>query len=94
MLQSRKEEASLGLVHLGVFVLLLLSGERTFGVALNSPHFSNTYDTHPLLSLSLSLSLSLCLIIDVVFVVVNRWAKPMVVSLICLCSRLPRFVFL
>jgi hypothetical protein len=59
MLQSRKEEASLGLVHLGVFVLLLLSGERTFGVALNSPHFSNTYDTHPL-SLSLSLSLSLC----------------------------------
>jgi len=42
MLQSRKDEASLGLVHLGVFVLLLLSGERAFGVALNSAHFSNT----------------------------------------------------
>lgn len=28
----------MGLVHIGVFILLLLSGERNFGVRLNKPY--------------------------------------------------------
>ncbi|KAM9716603.1 LOW QUALITY PROTEIN: protein HID1b [Menidia menidia] len=35
--QNRADQARLGLVHIGVFVLLLLSGERNFGVRLNKP---------------------------------------------------------
>ena len=30
--------AKLGLMHIGVFILLLLSGERNFGVRLNKPY--------------------------------------------------------
>lgn len=30
--------ARLGLMHIGVFILLLLSGERNFGVRLNKPY--------------------------------------------------------
>lgn len=30
--------ARVGLVHIGVFILLLLSGERNFGVRLNKPY--------------------------------------------------------
>jgi hypothetical protein len=32
--------AKTGLVHIGVFILLLLSGERNFGVRLNKPYHS------------------------------------------------------
>jgi hypothetical protein len=35
--QGRKDSAQLGLVHLGVFFLLYLSGEREFSIALNRP---------------------------------------------------------
>lgn len=30
--------ARVGLVHIGMFILLLLSGERNFGVRLNKPY--------------------------------------------------------
>jgi hypothetical protein len=32
--------AKIGLIHIGVFILLLLSGERNFGVRLNKPYIS------------------------------------------------------
>mmetsp|Transcript_19013 Transcript_19013/g.31170 ORF Transcript_19013/g.31170 Transcript_19013/m.31170 type:complete len:747 (-) Transcript_19013:439-2679(-) len=34
---SRKDQGKLGVVHISVFILLLLSGERDFCVALNAP---------------------------------------------------------
>lgn len=34
--------ARVGLVHIGVFILLLLSGERNFGVRLNKPYHIRT----------------------------------------------------
>jgi len=37
MYQSRKDPAQIGLVHICTFVLLKLSGERSFGVNLNKP---------------------------------------------------------
>ena len=33
-------KAKIGLIHIGVFILLLLSGERNFGVRLNKPYVS------------------------------------------------------
>ncbi|KAJ8317846.1 hypothetical protein KUTeg_002937 [Tegillarca granosa] len=35
---SHKIKARVGLMHIGVFILLLLSGERNFGVRLNKPY--------------------------------------------------------
>lgn len=35
---ARADHARLGLIHIGVFILLLLSGERNFGVRLNKPY--------------------------------------------------------
>ena len=35
---ARVDQSKAGLVHMGVFVLLLLSGERNFGVRLNKPY--------------------------------------------------------
>ncbi|XP_023672323.1 protein HID1-like isoform X2 [Paramormyrops kingsleyae] len=35
---SRADQARVGLLHIGVFILLLLSGERNFGVRLNKPY--------------------------------------------------------
>jgi hypothetical protein len=35
---SRADQSRVGLVHTGVFILLLLSGERNFGVRLNSQY--------------------------------------------------------
>lgn len=35
---SRADHSKAGLVHIGVFILLLLSGERNFGVRLNKPY--------------------------------------------------------
>jgi len=37
MYQSRRDPAQIGLVHICTFVLLKLSGERSFGVNLNKP---------------------------------------------------------
>src|SRR5205823_10884843 len=37
---SRTDQSKIGLVHIGVFILLLLSGERNFGVRLNKPYTS------------------------------------------------------
>ncbi|VDD92332.1 unnamed protein product [Enterobius vermicularis] len=34
---SRHDPARVGLIHMGVFIILLLSGERNFGVRLNKP---------------------------------------------------------
>ncbi|KAK7919184.1 hypothetical protein WMY93_010468 [Mugilogobius chulae] len=36
--ESRVDQSKVGLVHIGVFILLLLSGERNFGVRLNKPY--------------------------------------------------------
>ncbi|KAJ0060043.1 hypothetical protein NL108_002833, partial [Boleophthalmus pectinirostris] len=36
--ESRTDHSKLGLLHIGVFILLLLSGERNFGVRLNKPY--------------------------------------------------------
>ncbi|RWS25953.1 protein HID1-like isoform X1 [Leptotrombidium deliense] len=35
---SRSDHSRIGLIHIGVFILLLLSGERNFGVRLNKPY--------------------------------------------------------
>ncbi|KHN83150.1 Protein HID1 [Toxocara canis] len=35
---SRNDPARVGLIHMGVFIVLLLSGERNFGVRLNKPY--------------------------------------------------------
>ncbi|XP_014235010.1 protein HID1 isoform X2 [Trichogramma pretiosum] len=35
---SRADQSKVGLMHIGVFILLLLSGERNFGVRLNKPY--------------------------------------------------------
>uniref|UniRef100_A0A5S6QMK6 Protein HID1 n=1 Tax=Trichuris muris TaxID=70415 RepID=A0A5S6QMK6_TRIMR len=37
---SRNDPTKTGLVHMGVFIILLLSGERNFGVRLNKPYTS------------------------------------------------------
>nr|CAB3252824.1 protein HID1-like [Phallusia mammillata] len=34
---ARADQSRIGLIHIGVFILLLLSGERNFGVRLNKP---------------------------------------------------------
>ncbi|VDM64350.1 unnamed protein product [Angiostrongylus costaricensis] len=36
--ESRSDPTRVGLVHMGVFLILLLSGERNFGVRLNKPY--------------------------------------------------------
>uniref|UniRef100_T1IJN7 HID1 domain-containing protein n=1 Tax=Strigamia maritima TaxID=126957 RepID=T1IJN7_STRMM len=38
---SRADQSRVGLMHIGVFILLLLSGERNFGVRLNKPYTSS-----------------------------------------------------
>ncbi|XP_068162227.1 protein HID1-like [Antennarius striatus] len=35
---ARTDQSRVGLMHIGVFILLLLSGERNFGVRLNKPY--------------------------------------------------------
>ncbi|CAF4025800.1 unnamed protein product, partial [Rotaria sp. Silwood2] len=35
---ARSDTSKIGLMHIGVFILLLLSGERNFGVRLNKPY--------------------------------------------------------
>ncbi|XP_061087601.1 protein HID1-like [Conger conger] len=36
--EARSDQSRVGLMHIGVFILLLLSGERNFGVRLNKPY--------------------------------------------------------
>ncbi|CAJ1081467.1 protein HID1-like [Xyrichtys novacula] len=36
--EARADQTRVGLMHIGVFILLLLSGERNFGVRLNKPY--------------------------------------------------------
>lgn len=38
MFEARKDPGQIGLVHICTFILLKLSGERSFGVALNKPY--------------------------------------------------------
>jgi hypothetical protein len=40
---SRTDQSRIGLIHIGVFILLLLSGERNFGVRLNKPYNSKVW---------------------------------------------------
>lgn len=37
---ARNDTSRVGLIHMGVFLILLLSGERNFGVRLNKPYVS------------------------------------------------------
>ena len=39
--ESRGDQSRLGLIHIGIFIILLLSGERNFGVRLNKPFNNN-----------------------------------------------------
>lgn len=39
--ESRGDQSKLGLIHIGIFIILLLSGERNFGVRLNKPFNNN-----------------------------------------------------
>lgn len=50
MYQSRRDPAQIGLVHICTFVLLKLSGERSFGVALNKPFTTKLPTDLPLFS--------------------------------------------
>lgn len=50
MYQSRRDPAQIGLVHICTFVLLKLSGERSFGVALNKPFTAKLPTDLPLFS--------------------------------------------
>lgn len=36
--ECKSDQSKIGLIHIGVFILLLLSGERNFGVRLNKPY--------------------------------------------------------
>lgn len=38
--ECKNDQSKIGLIHIGVFILLLLSGERNFGVRLNKPYTS------------------------------------------------------
>ena len=40
--------AKIGLMHIGVFILLLLSGERNFGVRLNKPYTTRIHMDIPI----------------------------------------------
>jgi hypothetical protein len=42
MLESRRDESHLGMVHLSSFLLLVVSGEREFGATLNAPFNEHT----------------------------------------------------
>lgn len=39
--ESRGDQSKLGLIHIGIFIILLLSGERNLGVRLNKPFNNN-----------------------------------------------------
>ncbi|KAH9378711.1 hypothetical protein HPB48_000341 [Haemaphysalis longicornis] len=67
---ARADQSRVGLVHIGVFILLLLSGERNFGVRLNKPYtasvpmdipiFTGTHADLLIIVSLCSLSLSVC----------------------------------
>ncbi|OQR77610.1 UPF0663 transmembrane protein C17orf28-like [Tropilaelaps mercedesae] len=48
--EARADQSRVGLVHIGVFILLLLSGERNFGVRLNKPYTASVSMDVPLFS--------------------------------------------
>jgi hypothetical protein len=50
MYQSRRDPAQIGLVHICTFLLLKMSGERSFGVALNKPFTTKLPTDLPLFS--------------------------------------------
>ncbi|CAG2158346.1 unnamed protein product [Oppiella nova] len=47
---SRADQSRVGLIHIGVFILLLLSGERNFGVRLNKPYSASVPMDLPIFS--------------------------------------------
>lgn len=47
---ARADRSRVGLVHIGVFILLLLSGERNFGVRLNRPYLATAPMDLPIFS--------------------------------------------
>ncbi|XP_028968759.1 protein HID1 [Galendromus occidentalis] len=48
--EARADPSRVGLVHIGVFILLLLSGERNFGVRLNKPYAASVSMDVPVFS--------------------------------------------
>ncbi|VDO01311.1 unnamed protein product [Rodentolepis nana] len=42
LVEARNDQSQLGLMHIGIFIILLLSGERNFGVRLNKPYTNRT----------------------------------------------------
>lgn len=47
---ARADRSRVGLVHIGVFIILLLSGERNFGVRLNRPYLATAPMDLPIFS--------------------------------------------
>lgn len=47
---ARADRSRVGLVHIGVFIILLLSGERNFGVRLNRPYLATVPMDLPIFS--------------------------------------------
>lgn len=47
---ARADRSRVGLVHIGVFIILLLSGERNFGVRLNRPYLASASMDLPIFS--------------------------------------------
>lgn len=47
---ARADRSRVGLVHIGVFIILLLSGERNFGVRLNRPYLASVPMDLPIFS--------------------------------------------
>ncbi|CAK9300523.1 unnamed protein product [Gordionus sp. m RMFG-2023] len=41
--ESKMDESKMGIIHVGIFVLLVLSGERNLGVRLNKPYSGNLF---------------------------------------------------
>ena len=46
MIDGRKDESIIGFIHLCAFCLLILSGERAFGIALNKEYTHGKISTH------------------------------------------------
>lgn len=55
--------ARVGLIHMGVFIVLLLSGERNFGVRLNKPYTPRAaIDVQPFTGTHADLLIIVCLV--------------------------------
>uniref|UniRef100_A0A8C5H0Y4 Protein HID1-like n=1 Tax=Gouania willdenowi TaxID=441366 RepID=A0A8C5H0Y4_GOUWI len=64
---ARADQSRVGLMHIGVFILLLLSGERNFGVRLNKP-----FSTHVPMDIPVFTGTHADLLVVVIHVTSNR----------------------